>query len=578
MSKAPALGTYISYKDVTGNSCTLDVLKSFLSKHKRSEVLYLCALLNAVLESWSGNVREDVHGRLLEMAFLPEHASHLKKLISSSSHPQLIFHRAQILFVAKQALLFCQKDEETVLDKFKHPYWGGLGLAFLMANDLLHFEFAYRDGTTEQHALIRIAHSIPLLENGPTNITNITNRIGRAWLMLKRFGPPPDNRSYFKIEEAFQRATGLSTDDYLAFCVGLISHYLGITFEQIAKGEESIGLSKEWFKRPHIDFKSIDYFLKDVASSPTALATSFSSRNWGPLDMTWFRDKPVCMLKESIFVAIDARFLSEKLESGIFWRAHNSLEESKDKERLHNYWGVTFENYMNWLLGQACTNSQNIFYASPKYLNGDEVCDAIIVCGGNAILIEYKGSTFTAESKYKGDLIELATEIKDNLIGTETRRKGIRQLTHAILNVFDKQTPAAIADIDLSRVTTIFPLLVTRDDIGGCWGISSYLQMQADKFFNRRRLRPKTVTPIFCISSEGIEGLSAYLPDTPLTELLHSWYKNDPGRHWSFQTTDNSVTSSHGFKKNSDLNAAFKAVFENARQVLFPGSSPADLE
>ena len=141
---------------------------------------------------------------------------------------------------------------------------------------------------------------------------------------------------------------------------------------------------------------------------------------------------------------------------------------------------------MNWLLGEACRNSQNRFYPSPRYENGDEICDAIVICGSDAVFLEYKGSTFTAESKYKGDLTELAAEIADNLIGTETKRKGIRQLANAILNVFDKQTPAALADIDLSGISAIFPVLVTRDDIGGCWGISHDLQMKAGGFFTQQ--------------------------------------------------------------------------------------------
>jgi hypothetical protein len=154
MPKTPLLGTIISFKDVTGNSCTVEQLKSFLSQHNRSEILFLCTLLNTVLETWTGKVREDVHGQLVQMAFLPEHASRLKGIMSSSSHPRVVFHRAQIMFVAKQAVLCCQ-DDETVLDRFRHPYWGGLGLAFLMANDLLHFDFAYRDGTTNQQALYK---------------------------------------------------------------------------------------------------------------------------------------------------------------------------------------------------------------------------------------------------------------------------------------------------------------------------------------------------------------------------------------------------------------------------------------
>lgn len=291
--------------------------------------------------------------------------------------------------------------------------------------------------------------------------------------------------------------------------------------------------------------------------------------------MTWFRDKPVCMLKESVYVAIDTRFLAEKLESGIFWRVHNSLETQKDKERLHNYWGRTFENYMNWLLGQACRNSPNTFCAEPKYPNGDEVCDAVITCGGNAVFIEYKGSTFTAESKYKGDLTALAEEIKENLVGTESKRKGIGQLANSILTVFNKKTPVEVTGIDLSGITTIFPLLITRDGIGASWGISSYLQMQADKFFNRRKLRPRTVTPIFCMSAEGIEALSGYLQTKHITDILECWYKNDRGLHWSFQTIDNPAIGSIDFKKNADLNNAFLAVFQNAASVLFPGKDLA---
>ena len=571
MPETPQLGTYISYRDFTGNSCTAEEFKSFLSKHKRSDVLFLCALLNTVLETWSGKIRGDVDGKLLDMAFLPEHASRLKGIISSSPHPKVVFHRMQIMFVAKQAVMCCQ-DDENVLDRFRNPYWEGLGLAFLMANDLLHFDFAYREKTTTQQLLIRMIHSIPILESWGRS--SFTNRVGRTWLMLKRFAPSEGGGSYFNLEQAFRNTTGLSTEEYLALCFGMISHYLNLNFEQILTMKDSIALRKEWFTKAGIASKSVDNFLEDVSADPATMATKFLSRNWGPSDITWFRDKPVCRVKDDVLFALDTKSLTEKMDSGIFWRVHNSLGTSKEKAQLHNYWGLAFENYMNWLLEQACRNSQNRFYASPKYeKTGEEVCDAIVVAGNDAIFLEYKGSTFTAESKYKGDLNELAAEIEENLIGSPSKRKGIRQLAHAILSVFDKQTPAAVADVDLSRVSTIFPVLITRDDVGGCWGISHYLQMKTEGFFNRRKIKPKTVAPIFCLSSEGIEGLSAYLQDEPLSRLLHGWYSNDPGRYWSFQTIENSVIDSYGFKTNSDLDAASKEVFEKSIQVLFPGAA-----
>ena len=455
MPETPPLGTYISFRDFTGNSCTTEEIKSFLSIHKRSDVLFLCALLNTVLETWSGQIRGDVEGQLLDMAFLPEDASRLKKMIASSSQPTVVFHRMQIMFVAKQAVMSCQ-DDETILDRFRNPYWGGLGLAFLMANDLLHFDFAYRERTTTQQLLIRMIHSIPLLESWGRS--SFTNRVGRAWLMLKRFAPSEDGGSYFNLEQAFRNTTGLSTEEYLALCFGMISHYLNLNFEQILTMKDSIALRKEWFTKAGIASKSVDNFLEDVSADPATMATKFLSRNWGPSDITWFRDKPVCRVTGDVLFALDTKSLTEKMDSGIFWRVHNSLGTNKEKTQLHNYWGLAFENYLNWILEQACRNSQNRFYVSPKYeKTGEEVCDAIVVSGNDAIFLEYKGSTFTAESKYKGDLHELGAEIEDNLIGTQSKRKGIRQLAHAILSVFDKQTPAAVADVDLSRVSTLFP-------------------------------------------------------------------------------------------------------------------------
>ena len=574
MPTPPPLATYISFREFTGESCSLDELKTFLSKFLRTEVLFVCALLNTILETWSGKIRRDVHDDLISMAFLPDDANRLKAIISTSTEPVFVFHRLQILFIAKQAVMNC-RDDGNVVDPSNRPHWGGLGFAFLMANDLLHFEFNDTERTLP-HSLIRMAHSIPMLES--SGRTSLNYKTGRAWLMLKQFSPSTSSKGYIDVEGAFSTATGLSTEDYLALCVGVVSHYLSLDFERLRKKEDSIVITKEWFTKAGIRPVTVDHFFEEVSAFPDTLATRFSSRDGGPSDMTWFRDKPIYRLREDAVFALDAKCLAEKLDSGIFWRVHTHLKSANEKDSLHNCWGIAFENYLNWLLGHACKNSRNIFYPSPRYeKTGEEVCDAIVVCGADAIFLEYEGSTFTAASKYKGDLEALAAEIEENLIGTESKRKGIRQLSHAILGIFDKKTPAVAANIDFSQVKTVYPVLITRDDVGGCFGISHYLNGKAEGFFYRRKVRPRIVTPIFCLSSEGIETISAYLQNDTLSHLLEGWYREDPGLHWSFPSVENSVTRSHGYKTNSDLDKAFDQVFENAKQVLFPDAKPTDL-
>lgn len=572
MPETPQLGTYISYKDLTGQPATLNQLKSFLSQHKKSEVLVLCAVLNAALETWTGKIRHEVDQQLVDLAFLPEHAHKIKEMIKASEPTRVVFHRAQALFIAKQALLHSQEDDQNVIDRFRDPYWLGLGAAFLMANDLLHFNFAYREKTVPEQLLIRMIHSIPLLESWGRN--SFLSIIGRSWLMLKRFGPARTSGSFVDIEAAFQNACGLSTEQYLALCCGMMSHYLDLSFEQITAMSNGIALSREWFTGAGVDLEIVNKFLDDVSASPAMMRDKFLSRDCGPSDITWFRDKPVSKVKDNVLIVLDTKSLTEKLNSGIFWRVHNSLSTNGAKQQLHNHWGIAFENYMHWLLEQACKNGPNRFYASPKYGGtSDEVCDAIILCGVDAVFLEFKGSTFTAQAKYKGDAMSLASEIDDNLVGVPSRRKGIRQLAHAILSLFNKRSQQPIDGIDLSKINTIFPVLVTRDDVGGCWGISNYLQRQIDGFFNRRDVRPKRVAPLFCLSCEEAEWISAYLDQEPLPRLLNGWYKNDPGRYWSFKTISNPVIDLHGFKKNGNLDAASQKVFEDAIRVLFPNAT-----
>lgn len=396
--------------------------------------------------------------------------------------------------------------------------------------------------------------------------------------MLKRFGPKEGSAGYFNIEQAFQTSSGLSIEQYLALCCATISHYLDLTFDKIVQ-TTNIALNKEWFTGAKIDRGAVEKFLTDVSAAPETMSETLTARNFGPTDITGFRDKPISKVGNDVFFAIDTKALTEKLDSGIFWKVHTSLASGKEKELLHNHWGKAFENYMNWLLEEACRNGPNQFYASPKYTKGgEEVCDAIIIAGNEAVFLEYKGSTFTAESKYKGDLDELASEIKEKLIGTAVKRKGVRQLSHAILSVFDKHHPNLVAGLDLAQINKIFPLIVTRDDVGGCLGLSHYLQIQAEQFFNRRKIKHKTVPPIFCLSSEEIEGVSPYLKEDPLPRLLNGWYKNDPGRYWSFQTISNPIIDLRGLKTNTSLDLISKMVFEDAIRMLFPAGAPTDNE
>jgi hypothetical protein len=173
---------------------------------------------------------------------------------------------------------------------------------------------------------------------------------------------------------------------------------------------------------------------------------------------------------------------------------------------------------------------------------GGQVCDGIIVSDDATILMEYKGSTFTAKSKYGNDIELLRKELEEKLIGTEFRSKGIRQLANAALSLFSRDGARKIRGLDLSRTTRVIPLLITRDDIGSSFGTNAYLNLKFRSLLGKQRKKlTKTITPLFCVSADDIEKVSNNLSDTSLTRILESRYEGDRGLMLTLFTGNNRV-------------------------------------
>ena len=132
---------------------------------------------------------------------------------------------------------------------------------------------------------------------------------------------------------------------------------------------------------------------------------------------------------------------------------------------------------------------------------------------------------FTANAKYGGDLAALKEEIHKKLIGQEGGdRKGVRQLAHGISNVF--QHGQCLRDIDLSSITKVYPLLITRDEIGSAFYLARYLNEAFREALDRGKTRA-TLAPVFCMSVDHLEAFAGALSKVALSEILHARYRQD---------------------------------------------------
>ena len=194
---------------------------------------------------------------------------------------------------------------------------------------------------------------------------------------------------------------------------------------------------------------------------------------------------------------------------------------------------------MNWLLMETCSPRHNRVCPDPRYQADPErqVCDAIILCDRVAVLVEHKGSTFTADAKYSGNVETLRAEIERKLVA----HKGVEQLAAAADRLAGFGPAAQVENLDLGGVSTLCPLLVLRDDIGSVPCLNAYLNARFQEMKPRKTLR--SIMPLFCVTAEDLEAISSVLATVPLSKILAARKKADPllRNSFAFSIADNRV-------------------------------------
>jgi hypothetical protein len=253
-----------------------------------------------------------------------------------------------------------------------------------------------------------------------------------------------------------------------------------------------------------------------------------------------------------------------------------SIATKEGRDGFIAFWGRVFEKYLNWLLLESVgvDNKHNRFFPSPKYeVDGGEVCDGLMLCGSDAVFMEYKGGVFTAESKYGRNPATLRAEIEEKLIrNPEGKRKGIEQLAEAIRRTCRKKESDRIIGVDLSSVRRVFPVLILRDGIGDAPMMNVFLKNRFDAVptLSSKTIRPKILTPLFCLAANTLEYLAAFLMDARLSAILDARYRANKGMGGPFLAVNNDVLERLGEKKNMVLEDAFHGFVEPLIKALFP--------
>jgi len=557
----PKFATYFTFSEFNGGvRATPEQFRSELSRFNGPAVVYLCGVMNSVTRDWQGNARVEAHEEFVRNTFAPQAAELINAAARDLRNPRSVYHRQQLLFVSKEALLHSQDPGGE--DPLAPNHGGEFGRVLLMASDLLPKRVT-GEGPTHDQMINVLSEMIPIAE--ASGSYKAIHKIVRSGLMLDRFFP----NGGAEIRQVFERATGVPLNDYFALCFATLCRYFDLDLTKFQQDTSSFVLSRNWFRTTPIAPSIVGNFLAEISATALEFRASLEKKSGPPNDFTVFRSRPIFGNGEAHFL-IDPIFLAEKIESGVFWRVHQALPDAS-RLRLHQDWGLAFEKYVNWLIGESIDGSLNRLYPNPKFADtGEEVCDAILLCGDSALFVESKGTTFTADAKYGTDPNLLRDEIEEKFVETEGRRKGVGQLALRIEEVFRRKNPRRIEELDTSRIGKVFPVLVTRDDIGAALVMNAYLASRFRERFHRKSVSV-TVTPPFSLSAQDLEMICGYLEGASLADLLEERYRNDRGLLSTFWFVENAIIERMGALECKPLNNALHSYFKNISEALFPG-------
>jgi hypothetical protein len=566
MNDQTEIAVYETFEDVFGRRSTLDELIADIRLFKQQSVLWVCAVIVTGMQLWNKVDLQspEVLLRLLSLYFDISTRNRLIAGYWSSNPRRLLFHRRQILLIAKIAILHCSGqgiDARQNTERF--------GLILLKANDQFHYGLL---SEIETHVTAREDYAKIITEMiavGEHKSPSIAHLITRSHLMLTRFSEDlRANPDFIDIAAQHQKAIGLTLEEFEAMVFGAHARFGEELVKKLFIDPGILPLKDANFASTAIPAKKAQFFLDSLSATPAEMASELIQKDNGPNDFTIFRKFPLLLQWYNLhlttawsgFLMMDNLFFLEKIQTGPYWSA-NTLHGVK----LRRFWGAVFEKYVNELLRQACAGTNSIFLPDPRPSDdpNTQLCDGIVLSGDSMVLMEYKSSMFRADTKYSGDYQVLANEIEKKLVRDKEggQRKGVWQLAESVKKIFAGNVQ--IPEIDLTKIRYVYLYIITLDSIGETVGISPFLNTFLEEQLDVQKFAQIKVRPLFCSDIEALEMVTGHFRTLSLPQILEQWFTANP----SLFTP---ISLSVQWKENEWLVAEWKAIFKKIVGILFP--------
>lgn len=443
---------------VGGPRVTKEQFQAQLAGYPKSSILIACAKLSVAF-GYGPNActvpSDDVADLHVPILFPPMLASLVRRWLRQGG--RILFFNGQLRYLAAETIRL-----RLPLPVPEIPGNGPLndqyGELVLKSGELLYKRHVVVQSELDGYANIA-AEFLPNYEI--TSPTEPLFSFLRFYIWLTRIVPRvPNNLLKFDVAAEFQKAFPFPIITYAEFIAAFATHALHARRVQTRDKPIDATLRKSWFRTTTVQEDTLRQMFETVSFSLDNMPEPKDTLGYG--DFEFLKDRPYFLFNGDMYM-LDYEFALGKLESAAIWRVLRGLPQDK-KEPWLSYWGLVFEEYVTWMFETYASAALHRLYPSPRYVgSSDQICDQIVICGDTAVLIEAKLATCAAADRYSGDYRKIA----DYLEGRLVKGKGVGQLLNAV-----RRLGAGGADVPgyLRGITKIVPLIITRDEIGGCWG------------------------------------------------------------------------------------------------------------
>jgi hypothetical protein len=507
MARRPVMKYWLNWGEISGSAGTAEEFRQALGKYARKGMLIACGRLTVEFNYGPEGktvATDEVTRQFIPRLFPPDLVAKVQRAFE---HDRVIFFQGQLRYIAAEVTRLPVVDDLPEIENHE------IGELLLRAAELTVFQPP--KPPSEMGALAsRVAEFIPFYEIDTP--TDPFDQLMRIYMMLTVNIPRLASKGtlQFDVAAEFEEVFGFSLADYINFMFSLLLHAMIERDSRQANSEPPSPVGPYWLKQTDLPEETIHKVLATV--SFTLDTIEHPKEPHGYADFTFLRDNPYLRDGEHYF-CLDCEFALGKLESGVVYRVLDNLQAEK-KEPYLSFWGPVFEDYLAWLFESYVSTKHNTYHSSPIYADGTQVCDAIVICGATAILIEAKMATCNIKTKYSGNFELMKKYLETKLVGTPTKRKGVWQLVKVIENL--KTRPTAFSPPCLAKVNKIIPLIVTKDEIGSSFFINAYLNERFESQFKRKDYRPLVITPLVTMSSGSMERAMRPLAKMALSTIL----------------------------------------------------------